>query len=280
MLHPTIHIVSNEIETLDPAANYLLVQAGSDFIGFASFSPVEKRVHGWVVYQLDAVVANMQPEEKLSAIAAANTWVHSNYQKIIMVQYAPGNVLLPAILNKDEGKENLLEMALGPQQNKLYVKDIVLQQSLVNHYVVDGTLGALLNKRFPKGEWWHVQSLLLTQAAKGGSTVTVTIRFHEVQITVERNGQWLLLQSYSYHTPEDVLYHILNAMQQLELSQEETTVWLQGMIDQRSALYDVLYNYILHLQLKEELTYQFPAATDEHPVHLSASLDQVLACVS
>lgn len=280
MLHPTINIVSNEIETLDPAANYLLVQAGSDFIGFASFSPVEKRVHGWVVYQLDAVVANMQPEDKLSAIAAANTWVHSNYQKIIMVQYAPGNVLLPAILNKDEGKENLLEMALGPQQNKLYVKDIVLQQSLVNHYVVDGTLGALLNKRFPKGEWWHVQSLLLTQAAKGGSTVTVTIRFHEVQITVERNGQWLLLQSYSYHTPEDVLYHILNAMQQLELSQEETTVWLQGMIDQRSALYDVLYNYILHLQLKEELTYQFPAATDEHPVHLSASLDQVLACVS
>ncbi len=280
MLHPSIHIVSGDIETIDPAANYLLVQAGSDFIGFASFSPSAKQVHGWVVYHLDATVATMQTEEKLSAIAAANTWVHPNYEKVLLVQYAPGNVLLPAILNKDEGKEKLLEMALGPQQNKLYVKDIVLQQSLVNHYVVDGTLGALLNKRFPKGEWWHVQSLLLTQTAAGATTVTATIRFHEVQLTVEKNGQWLLLQSYRYHTPEDVLYYILNAMQQLELSQEETTVWLQGMIDQRSALYDVLYNYILNLQLKEELTYQFPVSSDEHPVHLSASLDQVLACVS
>ena len=76
------------------------------------------------------------------------------------------------------------------------------------------------------------------------------------------------------------LVRMINAMQQLELSQEETTVFLQGMIDQRSALYDVLYNYILHLKLKDELLYHFPAATEEHPLHLSASLDQVLACVS
>jgi hypothetical protein len=280
LLHPTIHIVSAEIESLDAASNYLLVQAGADFIGFASFSPVSKQVYGWVVYQLDAAVNNLQLEEKLSGIAAANPWVHSNYQKILLVQYAAGNVLLPAVLNRDEGKENLLELAHGPQQHQLFVKDVVVQQSLVNHYVVDGTLGALLNKRFPKGEWWHVQSLLLTQNAGGGTTVTATIRFQEVQITVEKNGQWLLLQSYHYHTPEDVLYYILNAMQQLELSQEETTVWLQGMIDQRSALYDVLYNYILNLKLKEPLVYQFPAATEEHPAHLSASLDQVLACVS
>ena len=280
MLHPTIQIVSNEIESLDTANAYLLVQAGTDFIGFASFSPVEKKVNGWVVYSLEPASTNAQLDEKLSAVAAANSWVHTNYQKVLLVQYAPGNVLLPAILNRDGGKENLLEMMHGPQQQKLFIKDIVVQQSLVNHYVVDGTLGALLNRRFPKGEWWHVQSLLLTQNAAGGTCVTATIRFQEVQITVEKNGQWLLLQSYHYHTPEDVLYYILNAMQQLELSQEETTVWLQGMIDQRSALYDVLYNYILNLQLKEELTYQFPNATDEHPVHLSASLDQVLACVS
>lgn len=280
MLHPSIQIVSHEIESLDTANAYLLVQAGVDFIGFASFSPLDKQVHGWVVYPLEPSANNLQLDEKLSAVAAANTWVHTNYQKVLLVQYAPGNVLLPAILNRDGGKENLLEMMHGPQLQKLYVKDIVVQQRLVNHYVVDGTVGALLNKRFPKGEWWHVQSLMLTQNAAAGSIVTATICFQEVQITVERNGQWLLLKSYHYHTPEDVLYYILNAMQQLELSQEETTVWLQGMIDQRSALYDVLYNYILHLQLKEELAYQFPATTDEQPVHLSASLDQVLACVS
>ena len=69
-------------------------------------------------------------------------------------------------------------------------------------------------------------------------------------------------------------------MQQLNYTQEETTVVLQGMIDQRSKLYDVLDQYILNLQLNEELQFQFPATTEEQPVHLSASLDQILTCVS
>lgn len=279
MLYPSIHIAAEEIETLEPTTAYLLVQVGADFIGFASFSPASKKVYGWVVYQLDVSLWPNGLDAELSAIAAAHPWVHSNYQKIVLVQYASTNVLLPAVLNKDDGKEQLMEMMHGPQHDQLFIKDVVLQQRLVNHYVVDGTLGALLNKRFSKGEWWHVHSLLLTQNASAETTVTATIRFQELQLAVAKNGQWLLLQSYSYHTPEDVLYFILNVMQQYGLSQEETTIYLQGMIDQRSALYDVLYNYLLNLQLKESLVYNFPLS-EEHPVHLAASLDQVLTCVS
>ena len=280
VLHPSVFIESNEAKDVDTASAYLLVQTGTGFIGFASFQPTEKKVNSWVLFELEQDITTSQLEDKLSKIAAAYTWVHTNYQKVILLQYAPLNVLVPAILNSEAGKEQLLQMVHGPQTNRVLVKDIVLQQSLVNHYAVDADLASLLNKRFPKGEWWHVQSLLLTKTAAGEARVTATIRFNEVQLTVEKNGNWLLLQSYNYHTPEDVLYYILNAMQQLDLTQEETTVYLQGMIDQQSALYDVLHLYILNLQLKDELKFSFPPVTEEHPVHLSASLDQVLVCVS
>lgn len=280
VLHPSVFIESDEAKHVDTASAYLLVQTGAGFIGFASFQPTEKKVNSWAVFELEQQISAAQLEEKLSAIAAAYTWVHTNYQKVILLQYAPLNVLVPAILNSEAGKEQLLQLVHGPQTNRVLVKDIVLQQSLVNHYSVDADLASLLNKRFPKGEWWHVQSLLLTKTAAGEARVTATICFNEVQLTVEKNGNWLLLQSYNYHTPEDVLYYILNAMQQLDLTQEETTVYLQGMIDQHSALYDVLHLYILNLQLKDELQFSFPPATEEHPVHLSASLDQVLVCVS
>lgn len=262
---------------IDTAGAYLLLQAGDGFVGFAAFVPAEKKLLAWVLYKTEVAE---ELEEKLGAVAAKHTWIHSNYQKIVLVQYAPANALVPAILNSDAGKELLLEQVIGPQQNTVFMRDIVLQQSLVNNYVVDAKLVAVLNKRFPKGEWWHVQSLLLTKTAAAEPRITVTIRFNEVQLTAERNGKWLLLQAYNYQTPEDVLYYILNTLQQLDLTQEETTVYLQGMIDERSALYDVLYSYILNLQLKDELQYSFPATTEEHPVHLSASLDQVLVCVS
>lgn len=275
VLHPTVELSSSNPETVDTASAYLLVQVGNGFVGFVSFQPTQKEVYAWLVYE----TAAHELEEKLAAIAAKHSWVHTNYKKVLLVQYAATNALVPASLNSDAAKEPLLELMNGPLYNTVLAKDIVLQQSLINHYSIDATAAALLNQRFPKGEWWHLQSLLLTQKASAQPRITATIRFSEVQITAEQGGKWLLLQSYSYQTPEDVLYYILNTMQQLQLEQEETTVVLQGYINQHSALYDVLYSYILNLQLKEELTYSFPAKED-HPVHLSASLDQVLVCVS
>lgn len=258
---------------------YLLVQSGEGFLGFAAFQPVEKKVYGWVLYKADQSQSTAITTEKLQEMMAANTWIGAAYKKVVLVQFSSANVLVPAILNKDEDKEILVELVYGKRKHDFFEKDFVLQQNLVNHYTVNETAGALLNAQFPQGQWWHVQSLLLTRQAARETRITATIWFNTLQLTVEKNGNWLLLQSYDYRTPEDVLYYLLNVMQQLGLSQEETTVYLQGMIDQRSALYDVLYNYILNLQLKEELLFTFPVATEEQPVHLSASLDQVLACV-
>ncbi len=280
MLDPSVHIVDANIDSIDTGNAYLLVQSGESFLGFASFHPVEKKVNGWMIYQLDHDLSSSALEEKLQAIIVAHPWVQKDYHKTVFVQHAAKNILVPVALNKEEDKEYLFELMHGQQQNKLQIKDFVVQQRLVNHYAVDHIVGRLLHQHFPKGEWWHIQSLLLTKNAAGGIRITATIWFNELQLTVENNGQWILLQSYNYHTPEDVLYYILNIMQQLEYTQEETTVVLQGMIDQRSKLYDVLQQYIFNLQLNDELQFQFPATTEEQPVHLSASLDQILACVS
>ena len=280
LLHPSVHIVDAAIDSIDTRNAYLLVQSGDGFVGFASFHPAEKKVNGWMIYQLADDLSASALEEKLEAIIAAHPWVQKSYHKTIFVQHAAKNILVPVALNKEEDKEYLFELMHGKQKKDLQVKDFVVHQRLVNHYAVDHIIGRLLNQHFPKGEWWHIQSLLLTKNAAGGTRITATIWFNELQLTVENNGQWILLQSYRYHTPEDVLYYILNSMQQLNYTQEETTVVLQGMIDQRSKLYDVLDQYILNLQLNEELQFQFPATTEEQPVHLSASLDQILTCVS
>lgn len=280
MLHPSVHIVDKKIDSLESANAFLLVQSGEGFIGFAAFQPAEKMVYGWVVFKIDQQRSTFLMEEKLKEITDAHPWVGKHYEKVILVQLSTKNILIPAILNKDENKEHLFELVYGKQKDDIYVKDFVLQQNLVNHYTVEGTLGVVLNQRFPKGQWWHIQSLLLQKQAAEKTTVTATIWFNELQLTVEKNRRWLLLQSYTYHTPEDVLYYILNAMEQLGLAQEDTTVYVQGMIDQRSALYDVLYNYILNLELKNVLEFQFPGTTEQQPTHLSASLDQILSCVS
>jgi len=279
LIHPVIYIVEKEIEVINTPNAYLLVKVADGFIGFVSFHPTEKKVNGWVLYRREQNESASTLQEQLSEIAAAETWIHSNYQKILIVLQNSRNITIPVSLNKTEGKDALFDLMFGKRKNELHLKDIVLQQNIVNHFAVDSVLADVLNKKFPKAEWWHVQSLLLSKDASSETSITATIWLNEIHLTVEKNSQWLLLQTYSYQTPEDALYIILNAMKQLNITQEECKVLLQGMIDQRSPLFDMLQLYILNLQFNNLLDYQFPA-NDQHPVHLFSSLDQILTCVS
>jgi Protein of unknown function (DUF3822) len=278
VLSPSVNIISDQIESLNTGNLSLLVQAGDGFIGFAAFDVKQKQVHAWVVYEMEQTNSATVCNEKINSITQAQPWVLKNYERAILVQHTSKNVLVPSSFHQEQNKESLFELMYGKQHDDLYVKDMVLQQGLVNHYAVNGALAVVLNQHFTKGQWWHVQSLLLTKDPSQQSKVTATIWFNELHLTVEHNGKWLLLQSYNYHTPEDVLYYILNAIEQFGLTLADTTVLLQGMVDQKSALYDVLYGYIEKLELNTTIQFKFPAT--DYPVYLTASLDQLLACVS
>lgn len=279
LIHPVIHIVEKGIEVSDTSKAYLLIQVADGFIGFVSFYPIEKKVNGWVLYRREQNETVSSLQEKLSEIAASESWIHSNYEKIQVVLQNCRNVAVPVSLNKEEGKNELFDLMFGKRKNELYLKDIVLQQNIVNHFAVESIIADVLNKKFPKAEWWHIQSLLLSKNAASETLITATIWLNEIHLTVEKNSQWLLMQTYTYQTPEDALYIILNVMKQLYITQEECKVLLQGMIDQKSPLFDMLQLYILNLELKQQTVYQLPV-NDQHPVHLSSSLDQILTCVS
>jgi hypothetical protein len=98
VLHPSVFIESAEAKHVDTATAYLLVQTGNGFIGFASFQPTEKKVNSWVLFELEQDITSSQLEDKLSNIAAAYTWVHTNYQKVILLQYASLNVLVRSVI--------------------------------------------------------------------------------------------------------------------------------------------------------------------------------------
>ncbi len=277
VLSPAVNIISEQIDSLETSRLSLLVQSGDGFIGFAAFDAKQKKVFAWVVYEMEQTNSAIICQEKLKSITEAHPWISKNYERAVLANHTSKNILVPSSFHQEQHKEYLFELMYGKQQDDLYVKDMVIQQSLVNHYAVNGALAVVLNQHFTKGQWWHVQSLLLTQNASQEAKVTATIWFNELHLSIEKDGNWLLLQTYLYHTPEDVLYYILNAMQQLGLSPDETPVLLQGMVDQKSALYDVLYGYIVNLQLNNNLQFEFPAS--EFPVYLTASLDQLLICV-
>jgi hypothetical protein len=93
LLHPSVEILSGDIAAVNTTTAYLLVQAGDEFIGFASFHPTEKIVHGWVLYPREQ--ESLGFNKKMEAIAAAQPWISNTYAKVIFLQHNARNMLIP-----------------------------------------------------------------------------------------------------------------------------------------------------------------------------------------
>ena len=57
-----------------------------------------------------------------------------------------------------------------------------------------------------------------------------------------------MLNSFACKTPEDILYHTLNAYEQLQLNPESEKLVLSGRVERDSAVCHLLFSYIRQIE--------------------------------
>jgi hypothetical protein len=102
----------------------------------------------------------------------------------------------------------------------------------------------------------------------------------EISVIILNESKLLLAQTFSYTTPEDVLYYLLKCCQQLGLSQQQVKVYLSGLIEKDSAIYRELYKYFIDLEF-ETLRNDIKLAEElkVHPEHYFSSISKLASCV-
>ncbi len=280
MLHPTYHIADSVSELSLQTEKDLLLQVGADFLGLAVFSPETKKVYSWTLFHTGSPLGQALQHEDLSTIKEQLSWLQGTFRKILFVDYTSNNSLIPLHLGLDEEKELLLKWTLGNVQDAVMMKDLIAAKDISNYYTIPASVVHVLNQLFPSGCWWQVQSFLMAKEVADEPTLTVDIFFNEILIGVSNKGSWLLQNKFSYKAPEDVLYHILNCIRQLNLQNEETEVIIQGLVDEQSALARLLNQYLHKPIWKQNLSFNFPNGETELPNHILALTDRLLTCVS
>ena len=87
----------------------------------------------------------------------------------------------------------------------------------------------------------------------------------------------MLVQTFSFQTPLDVVYVLLKISAEMDLNQEETPVILSGFIEKKSDIYKELYNYFIDLRFLTLPAHSLPE--NQHPSHFFASLYNLATCV-
>jgi hypothetical protein len=97
-------------------------------------------------------------------------------------------------------------------------------------------------------------------------------------VALFKDGKFQLINSFSFRTPEDVSYILLNICKQFNA--QDIALEAGGLIEENSALYKSIYNYFSNIKLMDtSRDYKFGEEITQYPLHFFNHLYEFDLCV-
>lgn len=264
-----LFLIENPIEQAVPKV--LSVQIGPAFAAYAVTDRAGNRLEELGYYLTDRWDAG-----SLEAFFAGRPAFEQSYYEVLVAYDFPESSLVPALEYRHEEAGNLAAGLFGRASAANTVAEAVRVKDLYNVYSVPQDIMEVVKSRFPAAKTRHQYSVLLEKAVSpGDDTILLDIRDSEFSLLLTRQGSILLAQTYSYSSPEDVLYYLVRAAQAFDVSREQCRLMVSGLIDQQSSLYKELYLYFIGISFRDATW-----SHREYPLHFFTTLNDIARCAS
>ncbi len=256
------------------ANSVLLLIAGTRHCSFAVMNHLSKQLVEFGYF-------TAEDEEDYLRFFEETGLMNSRYYQSAIAYDASESVQVPAAVYKHEEGSLYLNSVYGNAIQANTVSENLPALNLYNVYRMPSGLHTSINRKFLSGKYWHLYTVILKNlASQDIDSIFIDFKTDEFSLIAIRKNKLMLCQTFSYHTPEDVLYYLLKSCQQLNFSQQAVRIGLSGLIEKDSAVYRELYKYFINLEF--ELLAGGVKLTDAlsiHPPHYYSSISKLAACV-
>lgn len=233
-----------------------------------------------VAYHFPASVSIDAAAGWLKQIVSAQPVLQEPFEKINIIYAYPQAVLVPYQYMKHELKKEMLEMVYGDAQDVVIKSDYMYRHQLYNLYSVPKQIDSTLAYLLSADNSHHRYSLLPDILNDNSDSLYCIFNSSYFTVMLRKEGKLQAIQTFSYKTPDDVVYYLLHLCQSFDVKPAQVHVHLSGMIDISSSLYSEISKYFLYLQfgiLPDEYTY--PEDIKKHPLHFFSHLFSMALCV-
>ncbi len=253
MLQKTFSIYSEDLNDVQ-----LFIETGNNHIACWCKKANDDQLRAFEFFQCDAYTAesfeelidNTKLYSRLLTMPVVNTFFIWNTNDVLCL---PKEKTEPAFL-----KQNFNLFTGCSDDATIYSKPT--EHCLVAWQVKD-TLQNAAAQCFPSAVFMHQYNALFPSLQAAEESIVYLFLYPQYFTLVAfKQNKLQLSQTKKYHKPEDVLYFILNVYKQYEI-EKNTVVCCGGFIDEKSNLYDVLFQYLEGFQLMKAEETRF--ATNE-----------------
>ena len=272
-LKPSFHIKSDA--EYNPANSILLMIAGERHCSFAVMNYLSKELVEYGYF------TSTEDENDYKSFFEGIESLNNRYYQTAIGYDANESVQIPSVIYRYEEGQLHLEAAYGKKIHTTVVSENVPGWNLYNVYRLPAALHSAISWKFLSAKSWGIYSVLLKdQPSKNGEVMIVDFKTTAFSVIVLKNSKLLLAKTFSYTSPEDVLYYLLKCCQQLNLSQQTVKLSLSGLIEKDSAVYRELHKYFINLAFESlSADVKLAEALTTHPEHYFSSISKLAACV-
>ncbi len=249
MVTQTLSISTHQGQTA--ATNTLIAEIGNYHIALLTKTP--QAIEAFELYDIDATKTNWQ-----SIFAAIK-----NYSKILTQNYSQTTfyiniadaLIVPQAKFSKESIEPYLTAVFGNSNNfKCEAEVVQMPTTPATIYRVPLTLNDAVTNNFMLFGYKHIYTKILENLLGSDSMIMeiIKVQFYAkfMVVVVVSNNKLLLVQSYNYTSAEDVIYYLLNIVQEFGLNVKSTPVEVSGMIDIQGKHFELLENVFGRLSLE------------------------------
>lgn len=232
-------------------SNQLIAEIGHHHI--ALMAKDETTVQAFELYEIKSHTGNWKSIlnttanfSKLLSSSYSNNSIYLNFSEALIV---------PAEKFRQESMQPYLAAVYGNENDYKCEADIIgIPTNPATIYRFSTQLDEAIAQRFNTFKYKHSYSKILENLLGNGRMLMemLKVQFYEkaMVVTVIYGNKLMLMQSYPYNSPEDIIYYLLNIVQEFSLNVKSTPVEVSGTLDIASRHFELLENVFGRLSLE------------------------------
>jgi hypothetical protein len=258
----------------------LSLRVGEKHFGFAISSKASEHASNELL-RLVWYTGEQTWNHELEELYSAHPELKDIFSKILIAYDHPQSVLVPPA--SFTGNDRLLlEMMYGINGSHSIIAQDIAGWQLKNIFAVPSLVKDWATRHFPAAHFYHNYSIgvrLIDNTAMEGSLL-VDFRSNDFVVVASKGNRLLMAQTFSYTTPDDVIYYLVKLCNEFGFSQQQVKISVTGLIEKESNLYRDLLQYFLNIRLREPSWLLPVKEEDNYPSHFFTSLNDLALCES
>lgn len=232
----------------------LSIQVSLTGLSFCCFDTLNNTVTSFKDIHFEHFDKNLKIEDLFANAFEENPELNEKYDDVLVIHNNNLSTFVPTPLFDENYLGSYLQYNTKVFETDFFAYDEISNYDMNTVYIPYVNMNNFFIDKFGTFDYKHANSILVTKlldASKNIDDKKMMVHFSSshFEIIVIQNQKLLLFNSFEYQTPEDFIYYILFAAEQLNMNPENFPLELIGNITEESDFFKIAYKYVRNVSL-------------------------------